>query len=99
VRKQTRLLVVVGCHGDDTKNILPCPFRMSERTEGAGCAEDYRCTAVFSKNKLGRVTKEYAVIDGYVEYPSEMRKPGDFPRFCPLSKNERGYKPHGKAGQ
>lgn len=89
---KTRLLVIVGCHGDESKKIPPCPFRISERTQGAGCADDYLCTAVKSEMRPG----SHALIDGYVEWPSEMRKPGSFPNFCPLAANTRGFKPRGK---
>lgn len=85
--KKSKLFVVIGCHGDD--KVLPCPFRGQKATEGAGCADDYFCTG--AKNKDGT----YGAIDGYVEWQSEMRKPGDFPKFCPLPNNVRGYKARG----
>jgi hypothetical protein len=51
-----------------------CPHKEERRTPGAGFALDYWCTAVKPAKKF----------DGYIEWPSEMRKPGDFPAFCPL---------------
>lgn len=75
LKPQTRLFVVVGCHGDDTHP--PCPNRKEDRTAGSGYALDYTCSA--AGNKL---------IDGYVEWPSEMSKAGDFPKFCPLEKSK-----------
>jgi hypothetical protein len=49
-----------------------CPNIKSERTEGAGDALDYTCKAT------GKT------VAGYVEYASELRKNGDFPKWCPL---------------
>lgn len=66
----TRLFVVTGCH--------TCPNLVSERTPGAGYALDYFCKA--SRDKQGKLRG----VDGYVEWESEKRKPGDFPNFCPL---------------
>lgn len=82
--KTTKLVVIVGCHGNADKDIPACPFLSSEETPGAGSADDYYCTA--AKPKRG--TKKRRMVDGYVEWPSEMRKPGDFPDFCPLYDNE-----------
>jgi hypothetical protein len=53
-----------------------CPNIVVERTPRAGCAEDYYCTAVRPRRK----------VDGYIEWDSEKRKDGDFPKFCPLPK-------------
>lgn len=86
----TRLLIIIGCHGND--EVPPCPFRETERTEGAGYAQDYFCTATSKIEKeKGRgkwKKKVHRMIDGYVEWQSEMRKDGDFPDFCPLYTNE-----------
>lgn len=68
---KTKLFVVVGCHGD--KHVRPCPNLTSRLTKGYGYAEDYLCRAADAR-----------LIDGYVEWESEKRKPGDFPDFCPL---------------
>lgn len=76
----TKILVVVGCHGD--KNHPACPFLSSVRTPGAGYALDYHCKAAGNK-----------ILNGYVEWDSEKRKSGDFPSFCPLYDNELDYKP------
>lgn len=51
-----------------------CPNITSERTPRAGDAQDYYCTAVTPTE----------MVDGYIEYPSERRKNGDFPDWCPL---------------
>lgn len=67
------VVVVVGCHGNE--ETPPCPLMHTERTQGAGYALDYRC--------LGK--QGHPMIDGYVEWPSEMHKEGDFPNFCPLT--------------
>lgn len=69
----TRLLVIVGCHGD--KDHPPCPYLRNDRTQGAGYAQDYFCH--------GKPSGKFQV-DGYVEWDSEKRKPGDFPDKCPL---------------
>ncbi len=53
-----------------------CPSVSIARTPGAGDALDFYCNAVTPKR----------LVAGYVEYPSEERKPGDFPKFCPLKK-------------
>jgi hypothetical protein len=74
---KNRLLVIVGCHGDD-KNPA-CPHLVSEATPGAGCATDYYCTSEGKRR----------MADGYIEWPSEMRKAGEFPSFCPLKRDTR----------
>lgn len=74
---KTRLLVIVGCHGD--KDHPACPYLRSERTAGAGYAHDYWC------HGRGGPGPDRFKVDGYVEWDSEKRKPGDFPDKCPLS--------------
>lgn len=66
--KSVRLAVVVNCH--------TCPHIAEERTPGAGCADDYYCTAVTPRK----------LVVGYVEYPSEKHKNHEFPDWCPLEK-------------
>ncbi len=72
---RSRLLVIVGCHGDATVGHPACPHMRSERTPQSGYAVDYWCHA----------TNPRFMIDGYVEWDSEKRKPGDFPADCPLT--------------
>ena len=55
-----------------------CPNEKAERTPGAGYALDHYCTAVTPKK----------IVAGYVEWPSEERKDGDFPKFCPLKETK-----------
>lgn len=59
-----------------------CPNCEHSRTPGAGYASDYHCTAVTPKR----------LVDGYVEWPSEMREDGDFPSFCPLKEPPKGWR-------
>ncbi len=73
---KTKLFVVTGCHA-------PCPNRGEKLTKGYGYATDYFCKAVTDNSG------EHPLIDGYVEWESEMRKPGDFPKFCPLKGGPR----------
>ena len=54
-------------------NCKQCPNCKTERTEGAGYAVDFICTA--AGNQL---------IAGYVEWNSESPQDGTFPEFCPL---------------
>lgn len=56
----------------EVKGCMGCPNIRVERTPGAGYAVDYYC------RPLGKE------VCGYVEWPSEERKDGDFPEWCPL---------------
>jgi len=49
-----------------------CPNVRVSRTPGAGYAVDYTCS------------KTLQIVAGYVEWQSEYRKDGDFPKDCPL---------------
>lgn len=54
-------------------NCAKCPNCEQERTPRAGYAHDYYCKAT------GKM------IAGYIEWPSEMPKDGEFPDWCPLA--------------
>ena len=54
---------------DNENNIKKCPFVISDKTEGAGCASDYFCAAANNKK-----------IAGYVEWESDMPL---VPDWCP----------------
>ena len=58
------------------KNCADCPNIKTERTPRSGYAMDYICKITGS------------VVMGYIEWPSEMRKDGDFPKDCPLPKGK-----------
>ena len=53
-----------------------CPYMKTQRTMGAGCAEDWICIK-------GEKPRE---IKGYIEYPSE--DPKEIPEWCPLRKTK-----------
>lgn len=50
-----------------------CPNRTEARTPGTGFGIDWRCKAVEDRK-----------IRGYIEWPSEEPKDGEFPDWCPL---------------
>lgn len=64
------------------KGCHSCPNIRMERTPRAGYAQDYFCDAVSPPKK----------VVSYVEWPSEMRKDGDFPPFCPLKEPPKGWR-------
>jgi hypothetical protein len=49
-----------------------CPHVKDARTPGAGYALDFHCSLTGT------------MVAFYVEWPSEKRKDGDFPKDCPL---------------
>lgn len=57
----------------DVTTCKDCPFIKHDRTEGAGYALDYTCSA----------TKDNKLIAGYVEYQSEF--PKTIPGWCPFN--------------
>lgn len=79
----------------EAKNCRYCPFAKTERTQGAGYAEDYYCIAkssplgLFSANKTSQ-SKSTSVsnirIAGYVEWDSDLPTP---PEWCPLKVNDK----------
>ena len=54
------------------KSCHECPNVGNERTQGAGYAVDYFC----------KITG--TLVAGYVEWQSDHRADGDFPKDCPL---------------
>mgnify|MGYP003385489156 CR=1 FL=1 len=72
-----RLVIINNCSKE-------CPYVKTERTAGAGYAEDYFCT------KAKKVNGKFRMIAGYVEWDSDLPKPGEFPKWCPLFEPEEG---------
>jgi len=63
------------------KNCHECPACDSGLTKGFGYAMDYFCKLSPEKdNKWG-----FKLVDSYIEWDSEKRKNGNFPKWCPLS--------------
>ncbi len=81
--KERRLFIVTGCRS--------CPHKIVERTPNAGYAEDWFCKASRKQN-ITRTDhpKGYRKIAGYIEWPSEEPKDGEFPKWCPLYVIEPG---------
>lgn len=68
----------------EIKNCKECPACDTERTLGAGCAEDYFCKNVPDPE----ADYKFKVIKGYVEWSSEEPQDGQFPKWCPLKKGK-----------
>lgn len=68
ITREARLVVITNCHH--------CPHIKNVRTPGAGCAEDFYCTAVTPP----------AMVVGYVEWNKDKRPDHNFPEWCPLEK-------------
>ena len=85
IRKDTpviRKLVVIA-------NCIRCPHVTTERTRGAGCADDLLCKV----SKAPMAQDHHAIgrlIRGYIEWPSELPKDGEIPEWCPLQTAEEG---------
>jgi hypothetical protein len=60
-------------------NCQQCPHCDTQRTVGAGCADDYVCKLLRRR-----------VIAGYVEYSSEEPQDNQIPNWCPLAKKKKG---------
>jgi len=78
-----KLVVISNC-------IKQCPHVRTERTIGAGCADDYLCARTKAPKNQQHYREIGRHIVGYIEYPSELPKDGEFPKWCPLQEAEEG---------
>lgn len=76
MKKITFSLFLEKCNSKTPVYDISCPFLKTERTEGAGYAEDFYCIA-----------KDNKKIAGYVEWDADMP---NVPDWCPfIEKNKK----------
>ena len=78
------------------KSCYECPHCDKAHTPGSGYATDYFCKAspipgplVWDWRKDDYNPHGFKIHSSYIEWDSEKRKNGDFPKWCPLKKASR----------